>query len=535
MNAPVPNISQRVLFVDDEKLLLEGIKRQLRREFELSVAESAEVAFSLIAEHGPFAVVVSDYNMPLMNGIDFLDAVYQQSPQTVLVMLTGRAELDLAVKALHNAHISRFLSKPCPKEVLLETLNDGLEQYRLRMSEQLLQAQLQKANQELGLLNTELENLVAEKTRALQLQYRHVANMAQLDTSKAVINALVTAVNELTPHHDISLWLCPHANGRFSCHYPPQNESPDFDISHCSGRFLNDLLNSKQPWRYDASAEEAISPFESTLFAGRPWMSLPLQSKQNLIGILNLAGENIDYPSDILQALTGIANVSATALQSHWHREAFENAQDAIITALAKLAEYRDPETGAHLLRLKKYCALICRALAKTGRYRDIVTPEFTEDLVRSSPLHDIGKVGIPDAILKKPGRFTDDEFEVMKNHTRIGGDVLAAIYDQYPSQGFIKCGMDIAYGHHEKWDGGGYPLGLQGESIPLPARILALVDVYDALTCRRIYKAPFSREKARDLIVTGSGSHFDPDIVATFLQIEPDFHQIAEQFADYV
>lgn len=533
MNTSISDISQKILFVDDEKLLLEGIKRQLRRQFELSVAESAEAALVLIADQGPFAVVVSDYNMPHINGIDFLNAVYRQHPQTVLVMLTGRADLDIAIQALHDAHISRFISKPCPKEVLLETLNDGLEQYRLRIAEQILQQQLQQANQELGSLNNRLETRVAEKTRALQLQYRHVAHMAQLDNSKAVVDALITAVRELAPQHNISLWLCPHANKQFSCHYPSGHKQPDFDISRCRSSLLDELSRKKQAWRYTPAYQTALGAFERSLFNGQPWMSLPLQSKQNLIGILNLAGENIDYPTGVLEALTGVVNVSATALQSHWHHEAFENAQDAIITALAKLAEYRDPETGSHLLRLKKYCSLMCLALAKTDEYKDIVTPEFAEDLVRSSPLHDIGKVGIPDAILKKPGRFTDDEFEVMKNHTRIGGDVLAAIYDQYPSQNFIKCGMDIAYGHHEKWDGSGYPLGLQGKSIPLPARILALVDVYDALTCRRVYKVPFTREQTKNIISEGSGSHFDPDMVTTFLTIEPDFHHIAEQFAD--
>jgi putative two-component system response regulator len=154
---------------------------------------------------------------------------------------------------------------------------------------------------------------------------------------------------------------------------------------------------------------------------------------------------------------------------------------------------------------------------------------------VRSSPLHDIGKVGIPDAILKKPGKLSPEEFEIMKTHAQIGGDTLRAVYEQYPSQSFIKCGMDIAYCHHEKWNGQGYPKGLAGDAIPLSARILALVDVYDALTSRRVYKAPFPREKATGIITDGSGNHFDPDIVTAFLANEDAFYEIAEQFADLV
>ena len=253
------------------------------------------------------------------------------------------------------------------------------------------------------------------------------------------------------------------------------------------------------------------------------------------MGLLNLAGEHVALETSALDALAGMIDVTATALQSRWHREAFDDAQDAIINALAKLSEYRDPETGAHLLRLKIYCGLVCKFLAETDKYRDIVTPEFTQDLVRSSPLHDIGKVGIPDAILKKPGRLTPDEFEIMKNHAQIGGDTLRTVYDQYPSQSFIKCGMDVAYGHHEKWNGSGYPQGLQGESIPLVARILALVDVYDALSCRRIYKPSFPREQVKSMILEGNGAHFDPDIVAVFLANEAEFYRVADQFADIV
>ncbi|TAN69770.1 MAG: response regulator [Methylobacter sp.] len=533
MTVSSSGISQKILFVDDEVLLLEGVKRQLRRELDITVAESGEAALAILTSDGPFAVVVSDYNMPGMDGIAFLNVVYQRHPHTVLVMLTGRAELDVAVNALHNAHISRFLNKPCAKEILLETLTDGLEQYRLRMSEQLLQAQLQQANQQLNQLNNQLEALVAQKTRALQLQYCYVANMTQMSNSQAIINALINAVSELTNLHDITLWLSPQLDGQFTCHYPPGTELTAFNAKSCPDGVVAKTLTDKHIWQHSALAEPTLNAFDKSLFRGQPFMSVPLQSKQGVLGLLNLAGDNAKLGIDTLEALTGMADVTATALQSHWHREAFDDAQDAIITALAKLSEYRDPETGAHLLRLKKHCALICQFLAKTDKYRDIITPEFTEDLVRSSPLHDIGKVGIPDAILKKPGRLTPDEFEIMKTHTRIGGDTLRMVYDQYPSQSFIKCGMDVAYCHHEKWNGSGYPCGLQGESIPLVARILALVDVYDALTCRRIYKLPFPREQAKSLIAEGNGTHFDPDIVAAFLNNEAEFYMISEQFAD--
>ncbi len=529
------SFSHKILFVDDEVLLMEGIKRQLRKDFEITVAEGGEAALQILAQEGPFAVVISDYNMPGMDGITFLNEVYQRFPQTILVMLTGRAELNVAVNAFNNAHITRFLNKPCSREILQETLTEGLEQYRLRMSEQLLQAQLQQANQQLNQLNSQLESLVEQKTRALKLQYHYVANMAQMTSSTAIIQALVHAVSQLTDLHDITLWLSPQLDGQFSCYYPPDSGLPTFSATTCVDGVIAKLLNDKLLWQRNAVTTPVLNAFEVSLFTGSPFMSVPLHSKQGVLGLLNISGDQAILESDVLEALTGMTDITATALQSRWHREASDDAQDAIINALAKLSEYRDPETGLHLLRLKIYSELICRFLAETDKYRDIVTPEFTQDLVRSSPLHDIGKVGIPDAILKKPGRLTPEEFEIMKTHAQIGGDTLRSVYDQYPSQSFIKCGMEVAYNHHEKWNGEGYPLGLQGESIPLVARIIALVDVYDALTTRRVYKPPFSREQAKNIIIEGNGSHFDPVIVSAFLSNEGEFYKIAEQYADVI
>jgi response regulator RpfG family c-di-GMP phosphodiesterase len=535
MSTSTKTISQKILFVDDEMLLLEGLKRQLRRDFDISVALGGAAALTLAVEQGPFAVIVSDYNMPGMDGIAFLKTIYQHDPHTVLIMLTGRAELDVAVSALHNAHISRFLNKPCPREILLETLTDGLEQYRLKKTEQLLQTQLQEANQRLNQMNDQLEVLVDKKTRALQLQYRYATSMAQMTYSSAVIDAFVQSVIELTAIRTLSLWLSPQQNGQFTCHYPGNSSLPEFDSKNCPAGLIATAISQKTIWRIDNEESKSASCFDQSVFNGNPFMSVPLQGSHGVLGLLNLAGDDLVLSDDSLEALVGMSDVTATALQSHWHREANDEAQDAIITALAKLSKYRDPETGAHLLRLKKYSELICRFLAKTDKYRDIVTEEFTKDLVRSTPLHDIGKVGISDAILKKPGRLTEDEFEIMKTHAAIGGDTLRAVYENYPSQNFIKCGMDVAYSHHEKWNGSGYPQGLKGEAIPLPARILALVDVYDALTCRRVYKPAFPREKANSIIAEGRGIHFDPDIVSAFLINEAQFYIIAEEYADLV
>lgn len=209
------------------------------------------------------------------------------------------------------------------------------------------------------------------------------------------------------------------------------------------------------------------------------------------------------------------------------------HAQLAAIFAMSKLAESKDPETGEHLERMREYCLVLSQELAGLPRYRNVITQSFNDNIYAASPLHDIGKVGIPDDILLKPGKLTEQEWVVMKQHPAIGGETLRAVDRQYPGNEFIWTGIEIAECHHEKWDGTGYPAGLQQENIPLAARILALGDVYDALTSRRCYKEKFSHEKSRSIIIEQSGSHFDPEVVEAFLNREDEFIKIRKQFQD--
>jgi putative two-component system response regulator len=210
------------------------------------------------------------------------------------------------------------------------------------------------------------------------------------------------------------------------------------------------------------------------------------------------------------------------------------NTQDVTIIALAKLVEFRDPETGEHLERMREYSRALALVLRKLPQYRHYITDRYIENLYKSSPLHDIGKVGIRDEILLKPARLTVGEFELMKQHTTIGGNALgAAVQFAGMEKSFLDMGKEIAYSHHEKWDGTGYPRGLQGEQIPLSARILALADVYDALTSKRVYKQAFTHEQARTIICEECTNHFDPDVLNAFLQIESEILDIRKRFRD--
>ncbi|MEI6703904.1 MAG: response regulator [Deltaproteobacteria bacterium] len=201
-------------------------------------------------------------------------------------------------------------------------------------------------------------------------------------------------------------------------------------------------------------------------------------------------------------------------------------AQQATIFALAKLAEQRDDDTGAHLERVRDYCCLLAQQLAEDSPYSVSISDVFIDCIQHASPLHDIGKVAIPDSILMKPGKFTPDEFEIMKSHTIIGAENMQAVFNKYADNPFIGMGIEIALYHHERWDGTGYPDGLIGRNIPLSARIMAVADCYDALRSNRCYRKGFDHEKVKEMILEESGTHFDPEVVKAFLALEGRFGQ---------
>jgi putative two-component system response regulator len=207
------------------------------------------------------------------------------------------------------------------------------------------------------------------------------------------------------------------------------------------------------------------------------------------------------------------------------------DTSDVAVFALAKLADSRDPETGEHLERMRDYSLILAEYLGRSGPYAELIDRRFLDNLYRSSPLHDIGKVGIPDSVLLKPGRLTSDEFEVMKRHAAIGAETLDAAVNAHASASFLRFARDIAWTHHERFNGSGYPRHLKGEEIPLCGRIAAVADVYDALTSKRVYKSAFSHEKARTIVVEGRGTDFDPDIVDAFLAHESTFIDIQRRF----
>ena len=209
------------------------------------------------------------------------------------------------------------------------------------------------------------------------------------------------------------------------------------------------------------------------------------------------------------------------------------DSQLATLVAISNLAEFPDEDTGHHIERTRSFCKILAENMREKPAFQAQINDEFIDAIYHAAPLHDIGKVGIPDNILLKPGKLTEDEFEVMKTHVSIGVQTLKKVQESYPNNAFIQKGIEFALHHHERWDGDGYPDGLKGEEIPLSGRIIALADVYDALRSVRSYKEAFSHEESYRIIIETTGKHFDPAVVEAFIACEKDFENTYNKLAD--
>ena len=261
------------------------------------------------------------------------------------------------------------------------------------------------------------------------------------------------------------------------------------------------------------------------------------------IGAVDYIAKPISAPVVQARVKTHLAMYDQSRILEHKVRERTNElirTQDVTIHSLAVLAECRDNETGGHIMRTQHYVLALAKCLQNEPRFRNFLDAETMDLLFKSAPLHDIGKVGIPDSILLKPGKLTYEEFEEMKKHTIYGEQALLraeSALGRDRGSSFLRYAREITSSHHEKWDGSGYPNGFSGEDIPFSGRVMALADVYDALVSRRVYKPPFPHEKAFDIIVNGDGrvmpDHFDPDVLKAFVKINETFREIALKYAD--
>lgn len=262
---------------------------------------------------------------------------------------------------------------------------------------------------------------------------------------------------------------------------------------------------------------------EALSAGGVDYVTRPFQEEEVIARIkthLRLERLQVELASHALHLEQRVAEQVEAATASH----------RATIFALAKLAEARDDDTGRHIERVQTFGKMLAERMRGLRLHAEHLTSAFIDHLFQTAPLHDIGKVAIPDAILLKPGKLTAEEFGVMKGHCALGADTLAKVLERHPANPLLQMGVEVARSHHERWDGGGYPDGLGGEAIPLAARIVALADYYDAMTSNRCYRPAFGDEETCRMIHEGGGKHFDPDVVTAFSTLEGEFRRVRSE-----
>jgi response regulator RpfG family c-di-GMP phosphodiesterase len=491
-------VSEPILFVDDTPETLDVLVRICSGEFEAHAARSAKQAIELFEQHGPFAVVVSDYEMPGERGSELVARLRERWPETVAILLTGLAELDVAVDALHNGGVFRFLEKPCPRGVLAAALHDALAEHRRRCDVRAKAEAEARSRRTLQQQNGQLEDRIHAQMRALARLQQFVGELNSCETLERVAAATAQAACE----------VCELEGARVEFRMLPRASSGR--VESVCGRIV--ALDVERV---------TFATTEGELGA----LELPRNTR---------SGRALDATDhDLIASIAASASVAARNVLRRCERD---DAQQATIFALAKLAEQRDNETGRHLERVSTFCRLIAEGLRGDGHFVDTLSDTWISVLEKSAPLHDIGKVGIPDHILHKPGKHTPEEWEIMMTHAKIGSDAIwRAIQDEDDrvALDFMYVAMEISHYHHEKWNGSGYPDRLHGEQIPLPARLMALGDVFDALISKRVYKPAFPIEKATEIILEGRGTHFDPDVVDAYVARIDDFRQIALRYTD--
>ncbi len=276
-----------------------------------------------------------------------------------------------------------------------------------------------------------------------------------------------------------------------------------------------------------AASSKSVPEETARLFASMPAASalafawtIGLQSAIAYFMLARLQGEHL-------------RRQSKSDEQSLHHTRDLLRTRDAVIFGLAKLAESRDPETGHHLERISLYSTRLAAAISRDPKYSRVVTPSFVRLIGISSALHDIGKVALEDSVLLKPGELTSAERFKMQLHVEVGAESIREIERRLGTSNFLEMAREIANSHHERWDGVGYPTGLAGKDIPLAARIVSIADVYDALSARRVYKEPFPHSECVEIIRREAGKQFDPELVRIFLDVAPQFEEIAQRFED--
>ena len=437
------------MLVDDQADFAEGVRQLLVPRFEVRLAHSGVEALNRCEREGPFAVVVSDFAMPGMTGIELFTELRERWPDTARIMLTGCADLGLALEALEQGAIFRFLTKPPSPTRLAECVAAGVQRHHESACERALTEQLAFAQESLRSFNEILdERLEHELGRLVELEH-HADELARAGSLEEVLERTTTA--------------------------------------------LRALLGARAP---EVVADERgvhVRPAAGELAAGEK------------------------------RALAILESSSRLASEGLLRRRERESGRRATLAALVSLARHRDDETGAHLARVSEYCAMLARWLMPAHGVDEL----FVERIALAAPLHDIGKVAVPDSILFKPGRLDEREWVIMRTHAAVGADILKDALAEGEETGVLALAHELTWTHHERWDGAGYPRRLRGTDIPIAGRIMSVSDCYDALTSERPYKHAWTHAEAVAYLTEQRGGAFDPELIDLFLARQDEFEDV--------
>ena len=516
------NVIGTVLVVDDAPDARRLFRTLLERDgFQVHEACDGVDALAKAADVFP-DVILMDVEMPNMSGLDCTRKLKadQALSDIPVIIVSGKTDSQ-HVRAGLEAGAQEYITKPIQHDEFL---------LRVRAM-----YQLSRGRKDLLMSNA----VRGEQARAMQLLFDLSRALAAAESLDDIVAHTASATAELMNSRRVSVML-------------PDDSGKNLVVASAIG--IDDGLAAKilvpvgsaiagkvfasgNPTIVNSRNEaiDCTGQYESEFFASVPMASKALAVPNKVVGVLNVTERHDRRPFETreIEYLDLVCNMTASAIEQLQSGQAREHAHAAIVIGLAKLAEHRDTDTGKHLERVTQFALLLAGELRQCPHQASTIDDRFLLSLEQAMPLHDIGKVSVPDAILLKPGKLTGTEYAVMKQHADVGANAIQSVIEQAPEADFLLMARDIAHCHHEWFDGSGYPRNLAGNEIPLPARIAAVADVYDALTMKRPYKKAFLHETAVGIIRDSSGSQFDPKVVDAFLRVEKNIARRAAELKD--
>jgi PAS domain S-box-containing protein len=484
-------ILARVLIVEDEYYLGKMLEKALLSEnIEAYAVTNVDAAIDHLNKL-QFDLIVSDIYMPGKNGLDLFEYIKKTKNETPFIFMTGNPDLKIAVNFLTSGGYD-YIVKPFMISDFIQKIKPIIHNHRTKSEEK-------------NLVN-DLRTLLSKRVSELKI-YQDIFDGTDDGEVIVDVDGYIVKVNR-----GFEKMLNVSGNELLQRHIDFINEKhlPEFNFKK-----ILKILEREKTWSQELTGTEPAN--------GKWTVSISFSP------IRNETSQIFAY-TGIFKNITNQRQVEQELIDS---LKKMNLAQEAIIFGMARLAEHRDSETGYHLERIRNYCRKLAEALFERKMYPETIDEDFIQSLYHTAPLHDIGKVGIPDYILLKSDTLTPEEFEVMKSHTLIGYNTLSSIFKQYGEMQFLEIGLEVTSCHHERWDGKGYPRGLKGSEIPLSAQILSIVDVYDALTSERSYKKAYRHASALESMRKDRGKHFSPEIFDVFLEISGEIDSIRESFSE--